>query len=122
MFVASTQIAHMWWAACKNLAISPIGNNVMASGLKINQGTTSAFFKKKFGGHAAYKRLCGDITKLLAAIRLLNNEITPAILSRGRGQEWVDPDTLHFDRKRSDQETHKEAQKRIDEQIDSDTL
>ncbi|MCX7401525.1 MAG: hypothetical protein NTY87_00100 [Planctomycetia bacterium] len=100
----------------------PIGNNVMASGLKINQGTTSAFFKKKFGGHAAYKRLCGDITKLLAAIRLLNNEITPAILSRGRGQEGVDPDTLHFDRKRSDQETHKEAQKRIDEQIDSDTL
>ena len=27
-----------------------------------------------------------------------------------------------IDRKRSDQETHKEAQKRIDEQIDSDTL
>jgi len=33
----------------------PIGNNVMARGLKINQGTTSAFFKKKFRGHAAYK-------------------------------------------------------------------
>lgn len=100
----------------------PIGNNVMASGLKINQGTTSAFFKKKFDGHAAYKRLCGDITKLVTAIRLLNNDITPAILSRGRGQEGVDPDTLHFDRNRSDQETYKEAQKRIDEQIDSDTL
>ena len=100
----------------------PIGNNVMARGLKINQGTTSAFFKKNFGGHAKYVRQCGDITKLVTAIRLLNNDITPAILSRGRGQEGVDPDTLHFDRKRSDQETHKEAQKRIDEQIDSDTL
>ena len=105
---------------CLNL--EPVGNNELARFLDINQSTMSTFFKDKFGGHAAYETQCGDAATLGNALRLLNGEITPAILNERRGQKRVDPDTLHSDRKRSDLDTPSDAQKRIDERIDGDTL
>jgi len=66
---------------CLNL--EPIGGNKLASLASVSKSAVSKFFAKEFGGHAAYRRLCQDSLRLAAALRLLNGEITPRILSGG---------------------------------------
>jgi len=114
--------SHHKYANGNCLNLEPIGNNKMARDLGLSPGTTSSFFNEKFRGYAGYVRQCRDAGLLRTAMRLLNNEITPAILSGGHGQKRIDPDTLHVDRKRPEQENFKDTQKRIDEQIDRDPL
>lgn len=63
---------------CLNL--EPIGNNELARKADVSQGSASQFFKKQFGGHPKYKRLCQDPKKLVAALKLLNQEYSPMLL------------------------------------------
>ena len=72
----------------------PIGSNKLAQRVKVDKRLASKFFKEQFGSHAAYKRLCKHDASLIYAIRMLNGEITPAILDERRGAERIDPDTL----------------------------
>jgi hypothetical protein len=60
---------------CLNLA--PIGNNELAKAAGVSPSTASAFFSDKFQGHTNYKALCRDASKLLAALKLLNDEFAP---------------------------------------------
>ena len=55
----------------------PIGNNELARLAKVSESTASAFFKKQFDGHMKYRAICGDTTKLVASLKLLNQEFVP---------------------------------------------
>jgi hypothetical protein len=58
----------------------PINNNELARLAGVDKATASAFFKKEFGGHASYKRICRDSAQLAASIKHLNGEFTPQAL------------------------------------------
>lgn len=49
----------------------PIGNNALADKLKVGRPTSSDFFKKAFGGHAAYKRACKNGTLLYVKLKIM---------------------------------------------------
>jgi hypothetical protein len=65
---------------CLNL--TPIGNNELARLAGVRGSTASAFFNRQFnggkkGGLAKYRAVCGDAAKLVAALKLLNQEFSP---------------------------------------------
>ncbi len=65
---------------CLNLA--PIGNNELARVASVSDSTASAFFNREFnggegGGHKKYRVTCGDSVRLVAALKLLNQEYSP---------------------------------------------
>jgi hypothetical protein len=60
---------------CLNL--SPIGNNELARLAGVSDSTASAFFAEKFGGHTKYRASCANATRLLAALKLLNQAFAP---------------------------------------------
>jgi hypothetical protein len=60
---------------CLNL--EPIGNNELAKAAGVSPSTASAFFNDKFKGHTKYKALCRDLGRLVAALKLLNDEFAP---------------------------------------------
>jgi hypothetical protein len=64
--------------SCLNL--EPIGNNELARLAGVSESTASAFFNKQFGGHAKYRAGCSDTSKLVAALKLLNQEFAPHLL------------------------------------------
>jgi hypothetical protein len=43
----------------------------------VSPSTASAFFAKKFGGHARYRALCRDAGRLAVALKALNGELSP---------------------------------------------
>jgi hypothetical protein len=55
----------------------PIGNNELAKAAGVSPSTASTFFNDKFQGHTKYKALCRDASKLIAALKLLNDEFAP---------------------------------------------
>jgi len=55
----------------------PIGNNELARLAAVSTSTTSVFFDKEFKGYARYRAVCGDTTRLVAALKLLNQEFAP---------------------------------------------
>src|SRR5262249_5272125 len=55
----------------------PIGNNELARQAGVSDSTASAFFNNEFEGHTRYKALCRDLGRLVAALKLLNNEFSP---------------------------------------------
>lgn len=61
--------------SCLNL--EPVGNNELARLAKVSESTASAFFKKRFGGRTKYRAICSDASRLIAAIKLLNQEFSP---------------------------------------------
>jgi len=63
---------------CLNLA--PIGNNELARLAGVSDSTASVFFSQKFDGHTKYRALCGDKSRLIAALKLLNQEYSPHVL------------------------------------------
>jgi hypothetical protein len=63
---------------CLNL--EPIKNNELARLAEVAQSTASAFFNKNFKGHAKYRGFCQDQGRLLAALKLLNDEFAPHVL------------------------------------------
>jgi len=67
---------------CLNL--EPIGNNELARLADVSESTASAFFRKKFQGYTKYRAVCGDATRLVAALKLLNQEFSPHHLFGGK--------------------------------------
>lgn len=62
------------------LNTEPIENNQLARNAKVSKSRVSEFFKEKFEGHAKYKVICQDVTSLVAALKLLNDEFPPHLL------------------------------------------
>jgi hypothetical protein len=60
---------------CLNL--EPIGVRELADEAKVAPSTASVFFQNYFKGHVKYRQLCGDQPKLVAALKLLNQEFCP---------------------------------------------
>lgn len=60
---------------CLNL--EPIGNNELARLAGVSESTASAFFNTQFDGHTRYRAVCGDATRLVLALKLLNQEFAP---------------------------------------------
>jgi hypothetical protein len=69
--------AHHKYAAGGCLNAEPIGNNKIARLAGVSESTASAFFNEQFGGHAKYRAICADATRLAASLKLLNGEYTP---------------------------------------------
>jgi hypothetical protein len=63
---------------CLNL--EPIGNNELARQARVSESTASAFFRKEFGGHTKYRATCGNATKLVSSLKVLNQEFSPHLL------------------------------------------
>ncbi len=61
--------------SCLNL--NPIGNNQLAEMADVSNSTASKFFKDRFDGHTKYRSACRDMSKLVAALKLLNQEFSP---------------------------------------------
>jgi hypothetical protein len=68
---------HHQYADGSCLNQEPIGNNKLAKAVKVSASTASAFFDEQFEGHENYKALCRDKGKLIAALKLLNDEFAP---------------------------------------------
>ena len=68
---------HHRYADGSCLVDAPIGCNELARKMTVSQSTASAFFDKNFGDWEGYRRVCGDKKRLLAALKLMNNEFTP---------------------------------------------
>ncbi len=66
--------------ACLNM--EAVGNNELARLARVGTGTASEFFKTHFKGLNKYRACCRDSSKLIASLKLLNGEFTPAILMR----------------------------------------
>lgn len=68
---------HHKYAQDSCLNLEPIGNNELARLAQVSKAIASAFFSKEFKGHKKYQALCGDTTRLVAVLKLLNQEISP---------------------------------------------
>ncbi|MGA2032823.1 MAG: hypothetical protein ABSG68_11235 [Thermoguttaceae bacterium] len=75
------------------LNTEPIGNNELARLAEVSDSTASAFFTKEFGGHTKYRALCVDATRLVASLKLLNQEYSPHHLFGGKPPDEDDRDT-----------------------------
>jgi hypothetical protein len=71
---------HHQYANNSCLNQEPIGGNQLAKLADVSKGAASGFFKREFGRHKDYCRICSDITRLIAALKLLNSEFTPKTL------------------------------------------
>ncbi len=58
----------------------PIGNNALARLAGVSGSTASTFFEKEFGGLKKYEAICSDVSRLITALKLLNQEFSPHIL------------------------------------------
>jgi hypothetical protein len=74
---------HHQYAKGSCLTLEPIGNNELARKAVVSESTVSVFFQKEFKGHAKYRALCNDASRLAAALKLLNGEFSPHLLSGG---------------------------------------
>jgi hypothetical protein len=63
------------------LNFEPIGNNELAKLAKVWPSSASVFFKKEFKGHTDYKRFCLDDMRLTTALKMLNDEFSPWLLT-----------------------------------------
>ena len=59
------------------LHLESVGNNELARLAEVSGSTASAFFKKQFGGHTKYRATCSDVSRLVAALKVLNQEYSP---------------------------------------------
>jgi hypothetical protein len=82
---------------CLNL--TPIGNNELARLAKVSDSTASAFFNREFnggnsGGLEKYQAHCRDSTRLVGALKLLNQEFSPHHLygDKPPGEAYRDED------------------------------
>jgi hypothetical protein len=66
---------------CLNL--DPIGHNELARLADVGQGSANRFFDDEFGGYENYRTLCADKERLIAALKLLNQEFTPQVFLYG---------------------------------------
>ncbi len=74
--IAALTLHHQYGAGeCLNQ--EPVGNNELARLAEVSESTASAFFHKQFGGHTKYRAMCAEATRLVAALKLLNQEFSP---------------------------------------------
>jgi hypothetical protein len=62
------------------LRLEPIGNNELARRAGVSPSTASDFFDREFKGFERYKAICLSSGRLVAALKLLNNEFAPHLL------------------------------------------
>jgi hypothetical protein len=91
--IAALTMHHQYGAGgCLNR--EPVGNNELARLAEVSESTASAFFHKQFGGHTQYRAMCAEATRLVAALKLLNQEFSPHHLfgakPPGEGERRVD--------------------------------
>jgi hypothetical protein len=70
----------------------PIGVRELSRQAEVSPSRSTDFFNVKFnhgikGGHSQYKRQCGDKDVISHALRILNDDVTPAILSGSTKRE-----------------------------------
>jgi hypothetical protein len=80
--IVSALTKHHQYADGGCLNMTPIGNNELARLAEVSESTVSDFFNRQFnggkkGGLAKYRAICGDAAKLVAALKLLNQEFSP---------------------------------------------
>lgn len=68
---------HHQYADSGCLNQDPIGNNKLARLAEVSESTASTFFTQEFGRHGKYRALCRDMTRLVASLKLLNQEFSP---------------------------------------------
>lgn len=68
---------HHQWADGGCLNFEAVGVRELAKKCKVEPSTSSAFFKKDFGGHLAYRRICHDAVELSTSLKLLNGGFSP---------------------------------------------
>lgn len=69
-----------------------IGNNELARLADVSESTASAFFNKRFKGHAKYRAVCRDKQLLISALKLLNQDYSPWLLFEGALPSEADGD------------------------------
>jgi hypothetical protein len=73
---------HHRYADGSCLVDEPIENNELARKARVAKATASTFFRKKFYSHYGYKSICGNKSKLVASLKMLNGEFAPRVLLR----------------------------------------
>lgn len=71
---------HHKYADGSSLNQEPVGNNALARLAGVSVSTASAFFEKEFGGLKKYKAICSDVSRLITALKLINQEFSPLLL------------------------------------------
>jgi hypothetical protein len=75
---------HHKYAEGSCLNLEPIANNELARLAGVGKSTASKFFTDQFGGHPKYKGyFCKDASRLVGALKLLNQEFSPHHLYGG---------------------------------------
>ncbi|HYT87895.1 MAG TPA: hypothetical protein VEL76_04180 [Gemmataceae bacterium] len=85
---------HHKYAKGSCLNQEPIGNNELADKAEVSKSSASRFFKEKFKGRSKYLAICKDASRLVGALKMLNNEFSPHILYGDRPSETLEKD-LH---------------------------
>jgi len=68
---------HHKYADGGSLNQEPIGVGELARLADAGKSSASRFFAREFKGHAKYRAMCADVTQLVAALKLLNQEFSP---------------------------------------------
>lgn len=61
----------------------PVGNNQLARMARVSQSSVSDFFTRQFHGYSTYRLYCKDVARLVASLKLLNDEFSPFHLYGG---------------------------------------
>jgi hypothetical protein len=61
--------------SCLNM--ESISVSELARKADVSKSTVSQFFQKDFKGHARYRALCRDVSRLVGALKLLRGEFAP---------------------------------------------
>jgi hypothetical protein len=83
---------HHQYANGSCLNQDPIVCNELARKADVAESTASVFFKEGFKGHRKYRRLCRDRSKLIAALKILNDEFAPHLLYDDNRSSENEPD------------------------------
>jgi hypothetical protein len=62
------------------LNTEPVGVGDLARKSGVSKSTVSEFFQVEFKGHALYRAVCQDVSKLVTSLRMLRQEFSPHIL------------------------------------------
>jgi hypothetical protein len=62
------------------LNAEPVGVGHLARKIGVSKSTVSEFFQVEFQGHALYRAVCQDVSKLVTSLKMLRQEFSPHIL------------------------------------------
>jgi hypothetical protein len=62
------------------LNTDPIGVAELGKKAKVSKSSVSEFFKVQFKGHIRYRKVCQDVSKLMASLKMIRGEYSPHIL------------------------------------------